>query len=69
MTLSARIRKNANDSLQSIIVKRDASLAEQNYGLRTYNTDIEFYFASSGNRYRYAATGSNMQLYTRYHVV
>ena len=48
ITISAWIKPETLSGYDTIISKRDAAAIEANYALRTYNDEIQFYWANSG---------------------
>jgi len=53
---------------QTIIGKRDGSVVENNYALRLFGDEVEFYYANSGNWHVYETSNANVASGTWTHI-
>ncbi len=69
ITLSSWINSGSTlNSVESIIGKRDASATEANYGLRTLNDEIDFFWSNGGTFQRYLTSNADLSTNAWYHL-
>lgn len=68
ITLESWVMFNSLSTWQAIISKRDVSLAEANYGLRTSSNQLVFYFYANGAWQDTTTTNANLVAGEWYHI-
>lgn len=68
ITIDAWIKLNTTSGYQTIVAKRDVSLAEFNYGFRLNGDELEFYFLGGGVTHIAITQNTNLITNKWYHV-